>query len=613
MFDPSLTLPDGRTALQQTIDKIDDVLHGRIAPPQSLMPIVSNNYDSYRASPYNQPASYPIATSIDLKLYKPQSEWMGRLILPALEERKAVRGAWFEVHHAPATSQNLVGKRVRLRWADDPLTAELIRAVTRDVYFSALAEYTSREKGLIQPVRLDHWQLVDPLESLAGSHPVDDLIVSLSGPVTIADAAEPILEITRQPMQITGRYRGLVQFSTRISDEEHVVIHFNAVSRAFDGARETVVLPKVVPDAGGRDPSIAPEFATSELNAEGWYIYGSPNAQGAFVVQALLPRRMLALAPQRTIAAGDAYRYVHREVWKEIVAQRGAVLSVQLGDSDWKVGDRALLTHVYGGIGGAKGERASSGPVYFGHFAFGFAEVVLDELAQEPRFDLMFEQIYTQNVDGLIAGALHMSRYLGDRQFGWAGLRPTCNVLLKLDSFTGDFQIGGRRGGALDGFFTQLEAMTARYRIGDGTGCTYVGPANNCSQDSNRALFAALEGLEEFVDSPAFIQWKASNTPDAARFSRLVALGTALEKQLSPFGSARRDWSENQFNLGTTMSDDPLDQLKAGLGSWRVILPRLANDTIVKTFLKNGATARVITTNQLGARDGIAPVVPLTF
>lgn len=34
--------------------------------------------------------------------------------------------------------------------------------------------------------------------------------------------------------------------------------------------------------------------------------------------------------------------------------------------------------------------------------------------------------------------------------------------------------------------------MAARYRIGDGTGGTFVRPANNCTQDANQALYAAL-------------------------------------------------------------------------------------------------------------------------
>ena len=287
---------------------------------------------------------------------------------------------------------------------------------------------------------------------------------------------------------------------------------------------------------------------------------------------------------------------------------------MQFGDGAWKTGDRALVTHVYGGIGGPAGEAEAKGPVYFGHFAFGFAEVVDDELSGEPMFDLVFEQVYTHNGDGLIAGALHASRYLGDRQFGWAGLRPTCNVLLKLDAFDGEFELAdARRAAALDGLFVQLEAMTARYRIGDGTGATYVGIANNCAQDSNRALFAALEAIRTFAASDGFAKWLGQRSAETQRFAELSQLDAALSRQLAPFGAVRSDWSENEFNLGTTMTDDFFEQLKIGLGSWRVLLPRLANDTVVKTFLANGATARVIWTSQIGERGDIAPVVPLTI
>ena len=273
-----------------------------------------------------------------------------------------------------------------------------------------------------------------------------------------------------------------------------------------------------------------------------------------------------------------------------------------------------MLTHVYGGIGGTSAEAEAKGPVYFGHFAFGIAEVVRDEFTDQPIFDLVFEQVYTQNGDGLIAGALHVSRYLGDRQFGWAGLRPTCNVLLKLDPFDGAFQLAdARRAAALDGLFLQLEAMTARYRIGDGTGATYVGIANNCAQDSNRALFAALETIRTFAASRGFGEWLARRPDEARRFSDLSALDDALRKQLAPFGAVRSDWSENEFDLGTTMTDNLFEQLRMGLASWRVLLPRLANDTVVKTFLANGATARVLWTSQIGERSDIAPVAPLTF
>ncbi|MEL7068621.1 MAG: hypothetical protein AAGN15_08235 [Cyanobacteria bacterium J06581_3] len=43
--------------------------------------------------------------------------------------------------------------------------------------------------------------------------------------------------------------------------------------------------------------------------------------------------------------------------------------------------------------------------------------------------------------------------------------------------------------------------MMARYRIGDGTGGTYVGPANNCAQDSNQSLCAALRRMETLFET----------------------------------------------------------------------------------------------------------------
>ena len=197
---------------------------------------------------------------------------------------------------------------------------------------------------------------------------------------------------------------------------------------------------------------------------------------------------------------------------------------------------------MYGGIGGASKEKEASGPIYFGHFAYGDAEVVYDDIAGEPRFEIVYQQVYCQNADGLIAGALHMSRYLGDRQFGWAGLRPTCNVLLKLDAFTGDFRIGERAAGsALDALLLQLAAMTSRYRIGDGTGATYVGAANNCAQDSNRALFGALEGLDAFVSIARVcrmeeLQWRRCG---AFRTARCPSRGPAQATAAVRFAQAR--------------------------------------------------------------------------
>ena len=85
----------------------------------------------------------------------------------------------------------------------------------------------------------------------------------------------------------------------------------------------------------------------------------------------------------------------------------------------------------------------------------------------------------------------------------------------------------------------------------------------------------------------------------------------ALRRRLLLFGTPRSDWSLNDYNLGTTMEDAPLANLIAALGSWRCILPRLAFNTIVGTFLQHGASVTVLGTCYLGGeRSDVEPVVP---
>ena len=115
-----------------------------------------------------------------------------------------------------------------------------------------------------------------------------------------------------------------------------------------------------------------------------------------------------------------------------------------------------------------------------------------EPLTDELRFEIDYHQVYTQNSEGLIAGSLHWSRYLGDRNYGWLGLRPVCDTIVELDEFTGDYETKNGRKSPLDRVVHQLEVMAARYRIGDGTGGTFVGPAYNCDRDANQALYAAL-------------------------------------------------------------------------------------------------------------------------
>lgn len=633
ILDPNVTLADGRSALQQTIDTINAILTGELMAQADLAEAKPSHYGLYQQQDWLQPSYYPLEQTVDPSLYRPIADWMGRLILPEKGERSQVRGAKFEVHHAPAEYQHLVGEVVILRWSDDVRVQRLVKAVTKDVHFSADAEHSSRFGGLVHPDRLNHWRRVDPLESLAGSHPQDDLIVMLEQPEVVTPPGEaPVLLLYSQPVEITGRYYGLVQFLAPVAgSDRYRVAHFNRTSRQFDGPEEIVRLPRVMLARDyGSYPSTTQDLEKSPCNETGWYIYGAKDSSGTFVGRSLAPRALWRLQPDRVVFGQQAsYRYIRKETWADIVAQKGKIASVlgtgrangrpsaiQDAIADWQEGDRALVLHTYGGIGGKNAEPAAATPIFFGHFAFGVADVIHDPLADELRFDIRYYQVYTHNTDGLVAGTLHWSRYLGDRQFGWLGNRPTCDILAKLPCFTGSYDFEGDQRSPLYRMEAFLQAMTARYRIGDGTGGTYVGPANNCSQDSNQALFASIQQMRDAVRSNAdwIREWAERNPNQAEYFKQLMVFGKDLKSTLQPCGKPRPDWESNEFNLGTTLQDKPLENLILGLSSWRTLLPRKASDTVVKVFLDYGATVWVLRTNQVGGHDpDIEPKAPMTL
>lgn len=647
-MDPKAVLPDGRTNLQHTIEIILKILRGEAFESELAIPRKQSNYALYQQAAFTRPDYYPINQTVDATLYRPLGEWLGRLILPQPEERWQVRGCLMEIYNAPAQYSHLVGQVVNLRFSNTPRMQQIVQAVTKDVHFSADAEYGTKYGGLVHPDRLNHWQQVNPLESLAGSHPVDDIVVKLDGSVEVEEPEEAFLHpplaqrgaacppsphsvslyINSTPVQITGRYYAVVRFVAPIAGTDRFqVVHFNRASRQFDGPSEQVSLPPVqMAAAYGSYPSTTRDLEKVPLNEQGWYIYGAKDASGTFVVQSLAPRSLFTLQPQSIVVGRKASeRYILKRCWENVAAQKGTISSVltcaqplsnQQVLAEWQAGDRALVVHTYGGIGGHKKEPAAATPIFFGHFAFGVAKVVREPLTDELRFDICYHQVYTHNTDGLTAGTIHWSRYMGDRQFGWAGTRPTCDLVIKQDAFTGYYDFNGNRRSPMGTMMASLQVMTARYRIGDGTGGTYVGPANNCSQDSNQALFGCLQYIENSVSTneQVLAHWGQSNLEQGRRFRNLVQLGEELKLELQPLGGPRSDWEKNEFNLGSTLEDNPIHNLMTGLGSWRTMFPRLASDKIARIFLEHGATIWVLRTNQIGGYDpDIAPIAPTSM
>ncbi len=646
-------LPDGRTHLQQTVELLSNLIQGRSPLSRRLNWSKASNYDRYVLAPFNQPDYYPLDQTVDREWYRAIAPWMGRLILPKAEQRRYVNGAWFEVHHAPSEHEQLIGRIVALRWSHDSEVQARIRLVTKDLYFSEDAEY-SQQQGVVHPLRIDRWRQVDPLESLAGSHPIDDVIVKLDGTVEVCGdqppTPNPYLLISREPIQITGRYYALVKVLHALPDASvpdcFQIVHFARRTGAFTGLQEVIQIPQVVADMHDCYPSSNRDMERSPVNETGWYIYGAKDATGLFVVQAIAPRALLRLQPDEVILGRKpSWHYLKRQAWK-IEGQKGRTRSVLLnpaGDqadreaqatrekgtsfpttytppppvdaqllNDWKEGDRSLLIHVYGGIGGKKREPAAKTPIFFGHFAYGVAQVVREPLADELMFDITYYQVYTHNVDGVIAGKLAWQKFMGDRQFGWLGTRPVADLLIRLDTFTYDYDIREGYQSALDDLLHQLEAMAARYRIGDGTGGTYVGAAHNCAQDSNQALYAALKHIRDRVEGNEALIASLKNDPEQAQlFEQLVNLTRQIRWELLPFGSARADWQNSENTLGISPEEDFFQGLFIGLRSWRTLLPRLASEAIAYQFLEQGAQIWILRTNQVGGDDpDIEPIAP---
>ena len=626
-LDENAILASGYNHLEQTLAVILRILT-RVdgeepypAVPQdiAIKTKVASNYARYIEADFNQPSYYPIAQTYSND-YLPVAEWIGRLILPKVGERSQVDGVYFEVHHAPLKQQDLIGKKVYLRWSDRSDLQAYVNQVKTGIDFSEQA-YKSVAQGIVHPTRLNHWRQVQALESLAGARPKDDVMVALGSAEAVRET-DVSLYIDREPIVITGKYYALVTVVKLLSGDCAVVRHYNRSEGQFSGQEETVYFPSVIPDRNGVLPATINNITQSPLNKTGWYIYGAKNRAGVFTAIAIAPRALLQRQPAKVISGlHKTTQYIRDRYWQGIKQKKGQIDSIVLNPRNlpdteaidsFQEGDRLLLLHAYGGIGGNKKEFAPLG-IFFGHFSFGLARVVREPLTQELCFKIGYAQVYTQNTTGIIAGSLDWTNYTGDRQFGWLGTRPITDIVVKLDVFD-EYNFDGLRRFPLNALAYQLDRMMARYRTGDGTGATFVGPANSCVQDSCQALYQAINmTLTEIENNSKIKDWIATHPqhPQTQRLQRLIALNKAIEAKLIPW-QTRSDWLDPSESLiGTRLADRPVTTIAKALTSWRSLLPRLANDSLAEIFLEHGASLWLLQTYQVGGWDeDIEPIAP---
>ncbi|HEY9747832.1 MAG TPA: CPBP family glutamic-type intramembrane protease [Allocoleopsis sp.] len=632
--------------------------------PKPKPALQTSDYAIQSQSNFNQPKFYPLNQKLPAKLYQPVGDWVGRLILPSQplsepelsgEQRSQLNQAtdtpgsdwvWMEVQQAPTEAQSLVGKIVRLEWSREPEVAAYVQAVTQNVSFTARTE-ASKQQGNIHPDRLNGWRNVGPLQSLAGARPNDDVIVTLKDVTVLpTDDSANVLQISQEPVLATGRFYGLVKI-LRVDDqagqkaaiatcqkppfcahEFFRIQHYNPASKKFDGVLETIRIPQQLAGRRGILPSTPRHLETSPAGKAGWYIYGAKSAEGVFVVQALQPRSLVQLKPDRVVLGHSAgLTYINQQNWQKVETQKGTIRKVLVKPGttvakakavpfQWKLGDRAIVLHTFGGIGGRKAE-AALGYTVTGHFSYGLAEVVREPLTQELQFNVQYQQVYAHNPNAIVSGTTTWPNYMGNLQWGWLGTRPVSDVLVKFDPVMRDYDFGGITLSPLREFQQQLQVMMARYRVGDGTGSATVTPATSCVQDSNQALYATIQHIKQQVSAtPAIQSWLAAHPNDAQtlQFQRLISLAKDLEERLIPLGILRSDWQQNATVLAATNPESDFTSSRdalAGLTSWRTMIPRQAQDELANLFLQHGAQLWFLRTNQVGGWDSdISPVAP---
>ena len=616
------------------------------APQRSPLPPASpSKYDIALQSDFNAPNYYPVSQSLDLERYRPVAPWVGQLILPTPDQIQSqpnlLDWVWIKIYQAPPESESLIGQTLQLEWQPTPERQAYLDTVTRGIQFSDEA-IANQRKGNVHPERLNGWELVGSLQSLAGARPRDDVMVALT---RVKQVSPRELQIDTAPIQVSAPFHGLVQIlgsdpdeteairaeqcptGTPCVNERFRVRHYNPISDQFDGPEEVVRIPQVLPTPAGRFQSTPADLEKSPAGTAGWYIYGAQNREGLFVVRAIAPRSLLLLTPETTIAGQSAsLNYINFLNWRNTRDRKGTLQTAWLNPDDsldpavspdWQVGDRLLVMHLFGGIGGEQAEAKSLPGTVTGHFAYGVADVITDPFTQTPRFDITYNQVYSHNPGGIVAGKISWADYTGNLQRGWLGMRPISDTLIKLDVLTQDYQFGDIALSPMTELQQQLEIMMARYRTGDGTGAAIVKPAQSCVQDSNQAVVNTILQLERQVQAtPAISQWLQDHpdAPQTQRFSRLIDLRQALIKKLVPLGILRADWRQNAEVLAGIRPEQALGSQPnwiTSLLSWRTVVPHVAYNDLADIFLNQGADLWVLRTNQVGGADPtIEPLRP---
>lgn len=583
--------------------------------------------------------------------FQPISDWIGHLTFHK-ENRHASRddGVSIQLQHAPNKYKHLIGKILPLRWNERTADTHMIESSTHDVAFTDLSWELAKGSDLLVCSRLDGLKGVGPLESLAAAEPDDTVFVILKGDVEVVmeddnDNGQTTLMIEDHPVQISGVYYCVVTIQERVRDDLFLVKHYDVSTKEFTGPETIARIPNAEniswtrngePD-GTAKPSSNIDIEKSPENPNGWYLYGDFVTSGEedgeiFQVEAIEAVTALSLSPTNFVnGKSKAFSFVNDEYFKKLKSKVGKVETtlVDVGRStdetssiteEWREGDQYLVAHLFGGIKNSTRNETTLGFFCQGHLAYGFGTVILDPITNMLRLDIEYCQIYAQNSIGLISGPVKRSHYMGNLRNGWLGIRPVCDYVVNCKDLLQDFIVIDKEDSStkhtispLKEFHRQLCIRSAMYRTGSGEGVSNVTSANNCTQDSNQALYVSLQIVESEISKLCEEGGRIDPT-QASSYKKFERFADDVSDYLAPLW-ARRDWRKSAKLGSSGGSKQALHSFRKvfrSLLSFNTIIPRTTFDNAADVFLRYGGKLWYILTVAVGGDiDGDKSYVPL--
>jgi len=553
--------------------------------------------------------------------YREIAGWSGCLILPEKNQRESDGSVWIQLYTCP--DKDLRGKIFRVRWDFSKPENGWFKDLTVDVAIDeeAAAKSEGKHKSLL-PRRLNGWQAVSPLESIAGAHMVDDIEVMLINPVRQGDS----LIISDMPVQITGEEYGLVRFVGAEENGLRLVEHFDSNTRSFQPATREVVRVCMPDFPADSIPVTSTDLIENAVNNnQGWYIYGR-RIDGVFQVEALEPRALLQIKPVTVISGNDEVkRFINRQNFAALTPDLSRVYHLNSGKTGispqdaaaiWNPGEKGIVCHLFGWRKDLNRRKTiqEKGILTTGHFSFGVAEVIHEPLAGEKRWDITYQQVYAHNSNGIVSMGQKWHVYSGSLRLGRMFTIPVSDTIIKVPELD-TYRFPGWTTLPLRGFMREIDVVMAMYRTGAGTGISSVRPDVSCVQDSHLALYRALRHFEENVATSGIVKrWLADKTTspeEISRFLRLQLLVKTLYKRVSFLGLTRRDWRRAYDDILGTRKPSAIEKIINALLSKDSMFPRSANDGLLNAARQLEAPMHTIMFSQIGGNiPGLVPMAP---